>query len=249
MDRRDILRQIGTGIGFSLTGGAAVASAGDGDGSIRGTSVTSATVTERNVSTDATLTDDTAPLASHLQGEKELSLQKADAFGIDTVTNNPDLNRLNPTAVVLPFTGGVESSAGGLMNVLLVDHEGERVPAARFAVSATPSNGAFKMDYIGIEDGEAVTMLTGRRQLPDNVSTHADISCYTCKAIVGGICGKLANGGSLSIPLCSKVCAPLVTTIGGAIVCGAVCVPIVEAIAAVGCVGAADQVCDRTPFC
>lgn len=211
--------------------------------------MTNATVTEQNVSVDATLTNDTAPLTSHLQTEEGLTLEKADAFGIDTVTNNPDLNRLNPTVVVLPFTGGVSSGAGGLMNVLLVDHEGERVPAARFAVSATPSNGAFKIDYIGVEDSEAVTMATERRQLPDNVSAHADISCYTCKAIVGGICGKVANGGTVSIPLCSKVCAPLVASLAGAVVCGAVCVPIVEAIAAVGCVGTADQICDRTPFC
>lgn len=249
--------------------------------------MTDAKLREGTVSAQDAIHDETVPLAKDLLS-RDLVPQYGSTLAIDVKTNDEDLNARNPTVKLIPFTGRDERE-GGLLNVLTIEHENERVPAARFAVTSKPtaqstsvidpsedgdlsrrrrvgqrrrsdaedsqtgniagqSAEEAELEFIGIEDGSP-SVMSKERVAMGEVSIQASIPCYTCATIVTGICSYALNKGTVSIPVCIKVCTPLVTTVVGGIACVGVCAIIVEAIVAVGCTAAGGEICKRTPFC
>jgi halocin C8-like bacteriocin domain-containing protein len=79
------------------------------------------------------------------------------------------------------------------------------------------------------------------------VSEGSILSCFQCTTLVGILC-KL-GGGRLSQSTCLVRCLPLITTIGGYLICSGGCLLVVEAISRVGCGLGSGYVCIVAGYC
>lgn len=79
------------------------------------------------------------------------------------------------------------------------------------------------------------------------VSQSSLLSCFQCTTLVGILC-KL-GGGRLSQSTCLVRCLPLITTIGGYLICSGACLLVVEAISRVGCGLSSGYVCIVAGYC
>ncbi len=79
------------------------------------------------------------------------------------------------------------------------------------------------------------------------VSQSSLLFCFQCTTLVGILC-KL-GGGRLSQSTCLVRCLPLITTIGGYLICSGACLLVVEAISRDGCGLSLGYVCIVAGYC
>lgn len=191
--------------------------------------------------------------------ELDLYPNPSNAVEASIKTTDERWNNHDPVIVMVPFTpNDQEQGRGGILNSLVVEHQGELLPVASFAVSAMPPTSKNKLSIQSSEShvvtaygtdkqGNVIKVDEGTQSITNGISTQATLGCATCSTIVGYLCA--GGAGSLTVSACFGACLPAVSTGPGYILCSAACGAIVRGVAAIGCGYTGTYVCGELGYC